>query len=165
MTPISFTVPMVRAILRGEKTQTRRLVKPQTNPVSCPYGECGERLWVREEFRYDPNSPQGVEWREASSQDMPDVWQPPNLMPQWASRITLEIVAVRTETLCEISRADAKAEGFCPSPHNGLEQWDGKSYGNAQLAFQACWVSIFGKESWKENPLVWVIEFQKWNPT
>lgn len=75
--PILFSGPMVRAILEGRKTQTRRVIKPKheffvddgqdgTNRVYhpcyvtgepepeeilCPYGSIGERLWVRETFR------------------------------------------------------------------------------------------------------------------
>lgn len=71
--PILFSGPMVRAILKGHKTQTRRLVKPQPRyvqalsegrfeqsadggfdqgviPLECPYGAPGDRLWVRETF-------------------------------------------------------------------------------------------------------------------
>ncbi|AAT47214.1 hypothetical protein F116p07 [Pseudomonas phage F116] len=67
--PILFTGPMVRAILEGRKTVTRRVVKPQPDflgsmvdpntpfktldaglhaRITCPYGEPGDRLWVRE---------------------------------------------------------------------------------------------------------------------
>lgn len=71
--PILFSGPMVRAVLDGSKTQTRRVVKPKYDwycgdeggefwpfyqdyvtaspepvPVSCPYGVPGDRLWVRE---------------------------------------------------------------------------------------------------------------------
>ncbi|MFY1054705.1 hypothetical protein ACOQNP_24060 [Ectopseudomonas khazarica] len=69
--PILFSGPMVRAILSGQKTVTRRVVKPQpdflgsmTDPTTpfktlgaglhgqivCPYGQPGDRLWVRETF-------------------------------------------------------------------------------------------------------------------
>lgn len=64
--PIIFTAPMVRAILEGRKTVTRREVKKQAaldclaagfepaflalpgNSDLCPYGRQGDRLWVRE---------------------------------------------------------------------------------------------------------------------
>lgn len=59
--PILFSGPMVRAILDGRKTQTRRVVKnawqclPLENVAyqrdaiaKCPYGVPGDRLWVRE---------------------------------------------------------------------------------------------------------------------
>jgi hypothetical protein len=55
--PILFSAPMVRAILEGRKTQTRRLVGPRhvmcvgrPELADCPYGEPGDRLWVRETF-------------------------------------------------------------------------------------------------------------------
>jgi len=73
--PILFSAPMVRAILAGAKTQTRRVVKPQPQMVidrisktwdgpahalqyqlerlgkGCPYGQPGDRLWVRETWQ------------------------------------------------------------------------------------------------------------------
>jgi hypothetical protein len=78
--PILFSAPMIRAILAGTKTQTRRVVKPQpehphfggraplmlalddegielylhsrvlAQAIRCPYGKVGDRLWVRETF-------------------------------------------------------------------------------------------------------------------
>ena len=84
--PILFSSPMVRAILEGRKTMTRRVVKPdpagcwkkafyngdgfhfetcggvQSNIIQCPYGHPGDRLWVRETFRlpsrYDDATPE-----------------------------------------------------------------------------------------------------------
>ena len=54
--PILFSCSMVRALLEGRKTQTRRIMKtpPDTFEdassilLACPYGKVGERLWVRE---------------------------------------------------------------------------------------------------------------------
>ena len=71
--PILFSGPMVRAILDGCKTQTRRVINPQIPvPQSCgpgdfllvdefgdetvkqsPFGAPGDRLWVRETFVVD----------------------------------------------------------------------------------------------------------------
>lgn len=57
--PILFSPTMVRAVLTGTKTQTRRLMKPQPTPVAyperarCPYGQAGHRLWARETFYID----------------------------------------------------------------------------------------------------------------
>jgi hypothetical protein len=81
-------------------------------------------------------------------------------MPRWASRITLEITGVRVERLQEIGRQDAKAEGFLPGL-NGLEKWNGKLYGNAQLAFEACWNDINKTNPWDSNPWVWVLELKR----
>ena len=66
--PILFSAPMVRALLDGSKTQTRRAVKefplellapdnftPEYVALPengfCPYGKPGDRLWVRETWR------------------------------------------------------------------------------------------------------------------
>lgn len=72
--PILFSNDMVRAIIDGAKTQTRRVIKPQSvdmwekrtdtgvwadildevgewKQVPCPYGKPGDRLWVREAWR------------------------------------------------------------------------------------------------------------------
>lgn len=53
--PILFSAPMIRALIDGRKTQTRRVVKtalikdiPGTGQWDCPYGLAGDRLWVRE---------------------------------------------------------------------------------------------------------------------
>jgi hypothetical protein len=71
--PILFNGDMVRAILSGRKTQTRRPIKPQPKiihgihydcsliterifrhgdqRIHCPFGTIGDRLWVRESAR------------------------------------------------------------------------------------------------------------------
>ena len=61
--PILFSGPMVREVLAGRKTQTRRLVRDSAGPftgneapgwwnmLACPYGRPGTRLWVRETWR------------------------------------------------------------------------------------------------------------------
>ena len=52
--PIIFNAPMVKAILEGRKTQTRRIAKNlpvHLYGVKCPYGQPGDRLWVRENWK------------------------------------------------------------------------------------------------------------------
>lgn len=196
--PVLFSGPMVRAILEGRKTQTRRVVKslvygpdeqapiymagdvPLAFPerfydgsIKCPYGRVGDRLWVKETWataavfdKLKPlDIPEGSPIGYAADDDFYAPFQgrtrPSIFMRQWMSRITLEIVSVRVERLQKISREDAKAEGFWPSPYNGLESWAGRSYGNAELAYRACWESINGSGSWAKNPWVWVIGFRR----
>lgn len=149
--------------------------KPQPK---CPYGVPGDRLWVRETWskalhgcgvelleRWEPGKegPFGVGAIYAATPHpdyKPGKWKPSIHMPRWASRINLEVTGTRVERLQDISRQDAKFEGFWPGM-NGLEKWNGQSYGNAQLAFEACWKDINGPGSWDANPWVWVVEFKK----
>jgi hypothetical protein len=134
--PILFSGEMVKAILDGRKTQTRRIVKPQccfapsmrTPDYAgkvCPYGQPGTKLWVKETFKYLPDDVStiirmqadgctidaGWATEETKRKAAKGGWTPSIFMPRWASRITLEIVSIRVERVQEISEEDAKAEG------------------------------------------------------
>jgi hypothetical protein len=148
--PILFNRPMVRAILDGTKTQTRRVVKPEVhwvkdnpqgqvamigNKVSmvhalCPYGQPGDRLWVKETW----NS--SNQWNDIKPTDMPEgvpifyaadynpdllnlfaPWRPSLFMRRWMSRLTLEITGVRVERVQDITETGARAEG-CEERHS-----------------------------------------------
>jgi hypothetical protein len=200
--PILFSGPMVRAILAGTKTQTRRIVKPQPPtgctgmesidsppfqgfrflPVglwpedprygnrSCPYGQPGGRLWVREAwakntdavgtkfddpilYRADFQTGSGSDWWRNSSL-FGGNWRPSIFMPRWASRITLEITEIRVQRLQEISAQDAIAEGIAKSP---------TSYPRDERDdFRDLWDSInANKYPWASNPYVWALTFKK----
>jgi hypothetical protein len=142
--PILFSALMVKAILGNRKTQTRRLVKTneplirntatvagyarwtnlQGEPRPCPYGEPGDRLWVRESYRVPktwdefkpselhPNVPVEYEVEKHGVHAALGKCRPGIFMPRWASRITLEIEEVRVEPLRRISKSDAEAEGI-----------------------------------------------------
>lgn len=196
--PILFNDQMVRAILEGRKTVTRRVVKPQPDflssmvdpntpfktldaglhaRITCPYGEPGDRLWVREAWAADAQvdaiAPSDL------SQGEP-IWYPADLsvrqtgcsmiskgrvrpsihMPRWASRILLEITAVRVERLQDISEEQARAEGYpaereCETGGSGLDAW---------LWFRSLWGEINGPEAFTANPWVWVVEFKRVTP-
>lgn len=169
---IIFNGDMVRAILSGQKTQTRRIVKPQpfdrswsrhdhqieivsgraergdeidgllaytkssggTWSAKCPFGQPGDRLWVRETCQAkELESGLDVVCYPADETEIPikahpldsgnwiDLYRyrsgegklvPSIHMPRWASRITLEITDVRVERLQDISEEDAIAEGL-----------------------------------------------------
>lgn len=85
-------------------------------------------------------------------------------MPRWASRITLEITAVRVERLQDISEADAKAEGCAPGgwtpTYSNPDNSNGDDSWSAADAFADLWESINGAGSWSANPWVWVVEFK-----
>ena len=139
--PVLFSAPMVRAILDGRKTQTRRIAKvtdkdckpgmitplagfvPRTiaNHISyCPYGKPGDRLWVRETFKqhdevisYKADGTWITDFQHTGGINPHEniTWIPSIHMPRNASRILLEITGVRVERLQDISECDAKAEG------------------------------------------------------
>ena len=177
--PILFSAPMVRAILAGRKTQTRRIITPQPREdVSiggtrglvvngqvtdaagwaawnrCRYGQSGDRLWVRE-THLDLGGCRLYRADPGSDQERELVapgqkWTPSIHMPRAASRITLEITGVRVERLQDISDADARAEGAAAPPH--LSYRDG---------YAALWESINGPGAWDSNPWVRVVEFRR----
>jgi hypothetical protein len=188
--PILFSGPMVRAILDGRKTQTRRIIKPQPVceregsyflPKPCPYGRPGDRLWVRETWApvctFDPSPETGALYRADPMYDGMEQfdwpWTPSIHMPRWASRITLEITGVRVERLNEISNSDCISEGLEPVGPEAVCEGDGTKvqvarYGDctstARHLFSALWDSINGAGSWAANPWVWVVEFRRVMP-
>lgn len=198
--PILFSAPMVRAILTGTKSQTRRVVKPTPQTVRnhrsavwdgdpaelmkllttagrrCPYGQPGDRLWVREAWMPDPpcdgtwgytawagsrigqiaavperfQHPAFCNYRASWLHGTDGLrWTPGIHMPRWASRITLEVTEVRVERLQDISEADAQAEGVYTDP--ACPAYD---------AYAQLWDEINGPGSWEANPWVWAVSFK-----
>lgn len=134
--PILFSGPMVRALLDGRKTQTRRIVKltPKDGVadnrfvfedingkfrfIDCPYGRPRDLLWVRETWG-ETGSPMRVDYKadagpitETARMSAGLKWKPSIHMPRYASRLTLRITAVRVERLQDISEEDAISEGI-----------------------------------------------------
>lgn len=140
------------------------------NPLPCPYGQRGDRLWVRESFAHmyrdnaqpEKRAPEDVAYMADNLTPDPYVygsWKPSIHMPRWASRITLEITSVRVERLQDISADDARAEG-CPDRHiPGAEQASVDLL--AKLWYHDLWEQINGPDSWAANPWVWAIEFRR----
>lgn len=180
-----FNGDMVRAILNGRKTQTRRPIKwKQTRfteigeredgskwPWSedaehacdfwhpCPFGAVGDRIWVREtwaRYNIDQNS-HDIAYRATTPADWPEEgrWRPSIHMPRWASRILLEITDVRVERLNSISEEDAGREGYPAAPSPYGGQMD------KWLWFRQLWDGIYPEQSFKHNPWVWVISFKR----
>ncbi|MGU5938007.1 morphogenetic protein [Klebsiella aerogenes] len=183
-----FNFEMVRAILDGRKTQTRRPVKLPVhdknlgcelagnelagelsagNYLNSAFGKQGDRIWVRETWaRYNIDQDSHyMAYRATPPADWPEGgrWRPSIHMPRWASRILLEITDVQVERLNDISQEDAQAEGMA------LTGWrptysDPDSGGEVWTPydnFARLWESIYGEGSWKANPWVWVIEFKR----
>lgn len=210
--PIIFSTDMVKAILDGKKTQTRRVIKPQPiylhlnieqpdlrkqiiegiagrceywqdnntgKTIHCPYGQAGDRLWVKETFCqvcYKRDRVEDVCLKEdcIRNQTMSPTcgmkWTSAIFMPHWASRITLEITKVRVERIQDITEGDAEAEGTNPPIKNGnninaistFSLDNPKPYPLAIARFRALWDKINTQRgySWESNPWVWVISFK-----
>ena len=201
--PILFSAPMVRAILDGRKTMTRRVVRHTPAMTAnmmegeeaawCPYGGQGMKLWVREtwtrgsdywtphgnwktgasaEIRYKAD---GRNQRECDRQQLgewlrksPERWYPSIFMPRWASRLTLEVVAVRVERLQDITEEDATAEGVWKydstvGRYYCMAERQGGVYRHSVSAYRELWDSINAKRGygWAVNPWVWVVEFRR----
>lgn len=107
--------------------------------------------------------PDDADWKpHTENEKFEGAWRPSIHMPRWASRITLEITAVRVERLNDISDADAKAEGLDKS-HDFPDTYltPKGDFADADIVFRRLWESIYGEESWQANPWVWVIEFKR----
>lgn len=196
--PILFSAPMVLALLAGTKTQTRRTCNhPGLKDLSyivncgdgwwgdeegdfqarCPYGQPGDRLWVRETWQAvsgndrarhimtHPRPDRGwLEYAATPRDDEPAYkWRPSIHMPRWASRITLEVTGVRVERLQGISEADAIAEGVEQFPDGKFPNYLSPSgyAGNSVSSYRTLWESINGPGTWNANPWVWLVEFKK----
>jgi len=211
--PILFNGAMVRAILAGQKTQTRRAIKPQpfeasfldapgqhrpsidedgrlrvatstgVHLLTCPFGQPGDRLWVRETWmpgyyheadhedgpkvsvihRADnaeatvaaPSYELAEQWEREFSEDGDEAppWRPSIHMPHWACRLVLEITAIRVERLQQITADDCLAEGVSTR----FKVADAAE--DLLIQWRDLWTSTGG--DWDSNPWVWVIEFKR----
>ena len=188
--PILFNTEMVRAILEGRKTQTRRIIKlapgftgrqvgesgNPNNPLGFMY-PCGIKrppcnkgdiLWVREPwsemaygFVYCADDLLLVGW------DHEDRWHPSIHMPKQAARIFLRVKDVRVERLQEITLDDVHAEGIDASFTRavGAERPSGVIDFSAER-FETLWDSTIkpadrDRYGWDADPWVWVIEFER----
>lgn len=170
--PILFNTDMVKAILEGRKTQTRRVCKGQgkCNPVQIGYHppfKPGDFLYVREAWcdpnpenpfaplaykadfpmHWDANLTEHGEPVTITAEEMK--WRPSIHMPKEAARIFLKVKDIRVERLRDMNDSDLAKEGF--------GDW---------IRFISLWNSTIkstdcGEHDWNANPWVWVIEFER----
>lgn len=186
--PILFSGPMVRAILRGGKTQTRRVIKPQPNlkdrnlltselmteawqsgfvDVPSPYNR-GTRLWVRETWQHEDGScadhkcGQPTHIYHKATESFPESmwWRPSIFMPRWACRLELEIEEVRVQRLHEISEEDAIAEGVDAVSGDDVRR---QATWSRRQDFAQLWDRLNKKRGfgWDRDPFVWAITFRR----
>jgi len=174
-----FSAPMVRAMLAGTKTETRRL-KPRKIEV-------GDELWVRETWAQCPNdllapgdayspcpwnSTHSIVYRANSSEThalRPElgksVWKSPIHLRREASRIHRVVTGVRVERLHDITEAGAIAEGIESYVDDGVTYYGpyGKGTACPIVAYRRLWESLHGPGSWDANPEVQVISWAEGN--
>lgn len=169
--PILFSGRLVRGILENRKTKTRRVVRPQPVAVvhkpappaalidaairsmidlkECPFGEPGDRLWVRETWaRVEGETYYRADFEKTCPRTTNkavnvcccgicgepgdhSAWRPSLHMKRDLCRLMLEVVTVSLEHLQDISEEDAIAEGVqipvdvegCP-PGKGKPMFD-----------------------------------------
>ncbi|MFC7669319.1 hypothetical protein ACFQT0_19625 [Hymenobacter humi] len=151
----------------------------------CPYGQVGDRLWVRESLFWSEHE-DGWCYQADNSQLMleqltarilltPKPCIPSIHMPREASRTQLEIVSIRIERLHEISLKDAAREGMRFDYHSCRwydyknQHWGNDIYSDdpaeppftALHSFKTLWDHINGACAWGQNPWVWAVEFKK----
>lgn len=185
--PILFKDEMIRAILEGRKTQTRRIVKPQPeegiqhtpfapcgvlngkgHPLVCRFGQRGDRLWVREAHAFVPQTAYrcstGI-YQQINPADNDDAcvyrenFDRSRSFP-WRPSIHMPRWA---------SRITLEITGVRVEQLHGLSEADAKAEGVEPAdccdayfhGFSKLWQSINGPGSWDANPWVWVIEFSR----
>ena len=177
-----FADDMVRALIAGTKTQTRRAVANARRVAvqHCRFGVVGDRIWVRECWAQPDPTSTDVVYRADVPEDLLAIereirrecgpgayasWRPSIHMPRWASRLTLEITEVRLQRLWEMSEADVAAEGV--ESYVGDMQINGEAaqgFVSASHRFKLLWDSNHhGRLGclWRDNPLVWAITFRR----
>ena len=176
--PILFNTEMVRAILDGRKSCTRRLVKPEPQgyfevseeplyiydtdgnqgKITPPY-QPSDILYVRESYS---ELTFGYVYK-ADGENIDHLgnvikWHPSIHMPKEAARIWLKVTDVRVERLQDMWASDASKEGL---------QFNKPTTADEMLqAFAELWNSTIKKSDidrygWDANPWVWAIEYER----
>lgn len=188
--PILFNTAMVKAILDGRKTETRRILKTDKLPddditfgytaftpdghisvrgnYNGNYGESfiklpynpGDTLYVRETFA-EKNS----HYLYRADGENADIrWKPSLHMPRDAARIFLRVAAINIEPLQKITGRACLREGVDNGASNPAmgERWENMQ----KQAYAELWDTTVPKNEiekfgWAANPFVWVIKFER----
>ncbi|WP_354690920.1 hypothetical protein [Phytobacter sp. RSE-02] len=209
-----FNAEMVRAILDGRKTQTRRIAKlsherGMKNPVVrgkngqasyvgchlaamlCPFGQPGDRIWVRETWALLGNEDGCcIDWngklckgdeREAARIYRASCEQKPGDYGLWSIPDDADWKTYTENEKFEgawrpsihmprwASRITLEITGVRVERLNAISEEDARAEGvvlpeccHAYChGFSLLWQSIYGEESWQANPWVWVISFKR----
>lgn len=184
-----FNAEMVRAILSGQKTQTRRPVKfphidrdamcelsgnelagelSAGNYRNSPFGAIGDRIWVRETWaEAGGNAPELQLYRASYPDHVPSRYE--NLKPLEEIRWTPSIHMPRWASRILLEITNVRVERL-----KDISEEDAKAEGVSppartitppeavyRVGFGELWRSIYGDENWEKNPWVWVIELKR----
>lgn len=189
--PILFSAPMVRAILDGRKTMTRRIVKQQpdreldnepywnvggfraspmaANPLVCKYGRPGERLWVREAWAYFGGD-EYLYQRDQSQVMFSASWETDTRIMNNAGRPVGDrkwrpsIHMPRWASRITLEITDVRVERLKDIRTEDCTAEGIEPQGNdvdTREAFFGLWSRINGPESYNENPWLWVVSFRR----
>lgn len=188
--PILFSAAMIRALLAGTKTQTRRVIPAATwnwngfrERVGASYRlnyAPGDVLWCREAWRvgkgYDDIagskfvSPRIHYEADGDRPEWAGRYRHARFMPRWASRLTLVVTEVRVQRLNDISEEDAIAEGciwdpkkvgfWVPGVEHPNKDFPYLSRPTAREMYAALWDTINGSCAWGGNPWVAAYTFE-----
>ncbi len=211
--PILFNTEMVKAILSGNKTQTRRIVKEVFNgeqivhirdnnnkkicPLDCdtmkrqpnlaitynPFGQIGDRLWVRENFKVVETSEAKTFANESQCHGEDDQFIAIVNYADGNKKVCEDLYIDNDAGVDQIAQAIriSQKNGFSPNIHmprwacrlvleitdirverlNDISEADAKAEGvDSRNEFKSLWQSINGEASWDDNPWVWVVEFK-----
>lgn len=223
--PILFNDQMVRAILDGRKTVTRRVMKPQPMPsksgghhwpckvhqsmlhverelqngegcwcglaeAACPYGQPGDRLWVRETWHvgkpHDKTAPADIlapllaegrgitvlytagGWQSVGPAGREEPIYPDDQpLPDWAGkgRPSIHMPRWACRILLEITAVRVERLQDISDPGalaEGVSHSEMHSGDSLVDVFARLWESTGG--DWAANPWVWVVEFKRVTP-
>lgn len=189
-TPMLMKTEMVQAILRGWKTQTRRIIKPQPlhnygpsgepNGIAfkdiidgypeelipyCPFGRVGDLIWLRETWAYGIGShgESLVPIFKASNPEWTGKWKSPIHLKKKDARLWLRIVKIGVQEIQKISGKDCVAEGI--RRRGGLNDGvplEGPIWKESRAEFKTLWnsINLARGYGWDCNPWCWVVKFE-----
>ncbi|MCP2014718.1 hypothetical protein L1280_001869 [Deinococcus sp. HSC-46F16] len=179
--PIIFSGPMVQKILAGEKTQTRRIIKPQPVQINddvdgtwqwvkTPQSfddltmanhlveharfRTGDILWVKEAYATHPNG--GCLYR-ADRGDLPPDWQAEGI--RW--RTPLFMPRRLSRLTLQVVRVSAHQIQRITDQDTHAEGFWNDENDTARSQFVKAWCRLNGVEAWDGNPWVLAIEFKR----
>lgn len=187
--PILFSAPMVRALLEGTKTQTRRIVAakwlPEPDPddctiqrvdggwwawttdypedgsftIPCPYGAPGDRLWVRETWAILTGNGHRIVYRADVDPPMTCGGTEPVRDMKWTPSIYMR----RQHSRITLEITDVRVERLqAISEEDARAEGYGTAFGPGMFSrsFASCWNEINKDRCpWSSNPWVWAIAF------